>query len=166
MKALIAVASKHGSTLQLGRRIAEVLQVQSIATDLIAAEKVSSLRGYDLVVLGSAVYANKMMPAMTALAYRWRDQLPPRPTYLFCSGPLGSPDPSAVPLPREARDLVNSLAIRSARMFGGCLSFDRLRPPERAWARMFGTRSGDYRDWVEVEAWAASIADQMERCSR
>jgi menaquinone-dependent protoporphyrinogen oxidase len=160
MKALIAVASKHGSTMELGRRIADDLAQRGIDTTVLPAEQVTSVRQYDLVVLGTAVYANKMMPAMTAVMYRWSDQLVRRPTYLFCSGPLGSADPSAVPVPPDARDLARVSGIREIQMFGGQLAFEHLRPTERATMRMWGASPGDYRDWDAVDAWSERIADQ------
>ncbi|MDR2253565.1 MAG: flavodoxin domain-containing protein [Bifidobacteriaceae bacterium] len=161
MKALIAVASRHGSTIELGRRLGAVLGERGLDVRVSPAEKVESLNGYSVVVLGSAVYASKMLPTMTALAYRWRDQLARRATYLFCSGPVDAPDPSAAPLPHDARQLVRISGIRDARMFGGAVFFDRLRPTERASMRMWGTNPGDYRDWDRVVEWGEQIADDV-----
>jgi menaquinone-dependent protoporphyrinogen oxidase len=161
MKALIAVASKHGSTMELGRRIAKNLRLRGIEATVTAAEQVTSVRQYELVVLGTAVYANKMMPAMTAVLYHWSDQLAKRTTYLFCSGPLGGGSPDAVPAPPDARNMARVSAIRETKMFGGAMSFDRLRPTERATMRMWGAAPGDHRDWDAVDRWAQHIADEV-----
>jgi menaquinone-dependent protoporphyrinogen oxidase len=144
--------------MELGRRIARRLRSRGIGTAVCAADHIRSLGGYQIVILGSGVYANKMLRAMTALAYRWGDQLAGRDTYLFCSGPLAAPDPS--PLPPDARALARLSGIADARMFGGCMVWDLLRPTERATMRMWGARPGDYRDWDEVDRWADMIADR------
>jgi menaquinone-dependent protoporphyrinogen oxidase len=159
MKALITVASKHGSTLALGRAIADVLAARGIDTVLAPPEKVTSLEGFDAVVLGSGVYSNKMLPTMTALGYRWGDQLIGRLVYLFCSGPLDASPQALLNLPLEARALARQLGARSTRLFGGRMEFSELRPTERTLMRMTGSRPGDYRNWPDVLAWAEEIAD-------
>jgi menaquinone-dependent protoporphyrinogen oxidase len=144
----------------MGRRIAANLRHSGIEATFCLAEQVKSIQGYELVVLGSAVYANKMLPAMTALVYRWGDQLAACRTYLFCSGPLDAPVPGNVPLPPDARALMRLSGVKDSRMFGGAMALDRLRPSERALMRIWGSKSGDYRDWAEVDAWSAQIASQ------
>ncbi|MDR1633571.1 MAG: flavodoxin domain-containing protein [Bifidobacteriaceae bacterium] len=159
MKALVVVASKHGSTLEMGRAIADVLGERGIEAVVLPPGKVTSLEGFDAVVLGSGVYSNKMLPTMTALAYRWGDQLTTRRVYLFCSGPLDASPQALVNLPLEARTLARQTGARSVRHFGGRVDSSELRPTERALMRMTGSRPGDYRDWPAVVAWAAEIAD-------
>jgi menaquinone-dependent protoporphyrinogen oxidase len=147
--------------MELGRRVAGRLRRRGIDATVLGAEQVTSLGKYDVVILGSAVYANKMMPAMTGLIYRWSDQLAKRPTYLFCSGQLRYSPPGLVSVPPDARELARLSGIRSPRMFGGAMWFDRLRPTERATMRMWGTEPGDYRNWGEVDAWADQVADDV-----
>ncbi|MDR1186803.1 MAG: flavodoxin domain-containing protein [Bifidobacteriaceae bacterium] len=161
MKALITVASKHGSTLELGRAIAAVLEERGIEVDLVAPQRVGSLAEYEAVILGSAVYANKMLPTMTALCYRWGDQLAGRLVYLFCSGPLGVKPREFDPLPHDARGLARQLGARSTRLFGGRVELGELKPTERALMRMIGAKPGDYRDPHEVRRWAKEVADDM-----
>jgi menaquinone-dependent protoporphyrinogen oxidase len=149
--------------MDIGRRIAENLRGAGIAASYRPAEQVTSIADYEVVILGTGVYANKMLPAMTALAYRWGDQLASRITYLFCSGPLGAADPSAVVLPPDARQLVRITQIRDARMFGGAMWFDRLKATERATLRMWGSPPGDFRNWEDIAAWSQEIADAVRR---
>ncbi|MDR1442686.1 MAG: flavodoxin domain-containing protein [Bifidobacteriaceae bacterium] len=162
MKALITVASKHGATLELGRAMAEVLEERGLAVDLSPPEKVKSLGGYDLIILGSGVYANKMLPTMTALCYRWGDQLSARPVYLFCSGPLDAAPGQTALVPYEARDLARQVGAHSVKLFGGRMELSELRPAERALMRMSGAKAGDYRDWDEVLRWAGEVADHAQ----
>ncbi|MDR0365914.1 MAG: flavodoxin domain-containing protein [Bifidobacteriaceae bacterium] len=166
MKALVAVASKHGATLEMGRHLGDALAECGVEATVCPADQVTSLRNFDFVVLGTAVYANKMLPQMTALCYRFSDHLAHRPVYLFCSGPVDAAHPETVPMPMDARDLVRRVGVRGAKTFGGRLSFDLLRPTERALMRMVGARAGDYRDWDTVEDWARWVAEDAASATR
>ena len=57
MRVLVTTASKHGSTDEIGRAIAETLGEHGIETGVLAPEDVISLHRYDAVIMGSAVYA-------------------------------------------------------------------------------------------------------------
>ncbi|MDR0594729.1 MAG: flavodoxin domain-containing protein [Bifidobacteriaceae bacterium] len=163
MKALITVATKHGSTLELGRAMAEVLRQRGIETTLLPPERVGSLDAYDVVVLGSGIYSNKMLPTMTAFGYRWGDQLTARLVYIFCSGPLDAAPAALANLPHDVRLLARQIGARSTKLLAGCMEPGQLRPTERALMRMSGARPGDYRDWESALGWARQIAaDALE----
>ena len=161
MKALITVASKHGSTVEMARAIAGEIDQRGIEAVLLAPEKITTLEGFDAVVVGSGIYSNKVLPAMAAFCYRWGEQLPTRPVYLFCSGPLDASAALAGQLPYEARHLGKRIGARSVKLFGGCMELSGLRPVERALMRMSGVKAGDYRDWDSVRRWAESVADDL-----
>ena len=55
MRVLVSTASKHGSTADIGRAIAETLSGDEIEARIAAPEEVTGLDGYDAVILGSAV---------------------------------------------------------------------------------------------------------------
>jgi menaquinone-dependent protoporphyrinogen oxidase len=161
MKTLIAVASKHGATAEMGQIIAQELESLGIETVLSEPAKVTSLAGTDCVVLGSGIYVARLLPAVTALAYRWSDWLLAHPVYLFGSGPLDASAEGASQLPYEARQLARLLGARSAKLFGGRLDISELRPTERALIRMSGAPPGDYRDLDSVRRWAREIGSDM-----
>ncbi|MCL2803507.1 MAG: flavodoxin domain-containing protein [Micrococcales bacterium] len=158
MRALVCVASKHGSTLQVGQAIERRLAAHGLEVDLMSPEAVTSLEGYDVVVLGSALYANRMMPAMAAFTHRWGEALARLPAYLFTSGPLDPGPVDGIPLPRDARDLAAFIGAREAKLFAGSMAPAGLKATERAVMRMIGARGGDYRDFAQIEEWADAIA--------
>ena len=61
MKVLIAVASKHGATFEIGQVIEASLTSSGLEVELQRIEEVSSLSPYDALVLGSGVYAGHWM---------------------------------------------------------------------------------------------------------
>ena len=91
MQVLVSTASKHGSTADIGRAIADVLIGEGIEARILAPEEVTSLDSYDAIILGSAVYAGHRMKPMRELVDRLEAELAGRPVWLFSSGPIGDP---------------------------------------------------------------------------
>ena len=56
MKALVTAASRHGATLEIACAIAAALEAKQIEAPVLRVDDVTTLAGYDAVVLGSAVY--------------------------------------------------------------------------------------------------------------
>ncbi|RKY15905.1 MAG: flavodoxin, partial [Planctomycetota bacterium] len=57
MKVLVAVASKHGATMEIGQVIEASLHSAGLDVEFMRVEDVASLGPYDALVLGSGVYA-------------------------------------------------------------------------------------------------------------
>jgi menaquinone-dependent protoporphyrinogen oxidase len=156
---LVAVASKYGSTREIGQAIAEELRASDVDADLRDAGDVTSLDGYEAVVLGSAVYMGNWLEAVKELAHRQAASLAARPTWLFSSGPIGGK-----PMPDEAVDvsaIVEATRARGHRLFGGKLERHRLGFAERALTLALRIPEGDFRDWDEIRAWARHIASSV-----
>jgi menaquinone-dependent protoporphyrinogen oxidase len=67
---------------------------------VVSAEQVTTLAGFDTVVLGSAVYMGHWLAPARDLAERLAREAAGRPVWLFSSGPLGDP-------PKPAQDAVD-----------------------------------------------------------
>ncbi|MFN8223987.1 MAG: flavodoxin domain-containing protein [Gaiellales bacterium] len=157
MKVLVAVASRHGATQEIADRIGARLQLCGLDAVVEPVAQVTSLAGYEAVVLGSAVYVGKWLePARTFVAEH-ADELRARRTWLFSSGPLGDP---ARPEPDKAVDLADVLEQTEAishRLFSGRLDRSLLGVGERAVARLVKAPEGDFRQLGEIDAWADEI---------
>jgi menaquinone-dependent protoporphyrinogen oxidase len=163
-RVLVSVASKHGSTAEIGRVIGDALQDKGFAVDIVPPGAVDSLDGYDAVILGSAVYLGHWLTVARDFAVRFRDELAARPVWLFSSGPVGDPSERlAWSLGREPADVA---AIRrdvrpwDHRVFAGRLDPELLGLPHASHLIFHGI-SGDFRDWDEITRWADDIADQL-----
>jgi menaquinone-dependent protoporphyrinogen oxidase len=161
MRALVCVASKHGSTLGVGKAVGARLNRLGLAVDMRPPEAITTVAPYDVVILGSALYANRMMPSMATLTQRWGDALGNATVYLFISGPLDPGPVEGIPVPKDARDLAAYIGARETQLFAGRMEPRELRPTERAVMRMIGARAGDYRDFPAIEAWADKIAREI-----
>lgn len=158
---LVSVASKHGSTTQIGEVIGSTLQDKGFAVDIVPPGAVDSLADYDAVILGSAVYMGRWRVPARDFAIRFRDELAKRPVWLFSSGPVGDPSSklsrSLDPEPAEIATIRHDIGPRDHHVFAG-----KLDPHARSLTRLlFRGVSGDFRDWDEVTRWAAGIAEQL-----
>ena len=159
-RVLVAYASKHGATAEIAEAIGTALSGAGLHVDVLRARRVRSLDPYAAVVLGSAVYAGRWRPE--ALRLLRRPELPDHDVWLFSSGPVGEVkgDPQEVEQwtkPKAVREIAETIGVREHVVFGGVIGDDagfirkkmaRRTPPELR----------DLRDWVEIEAWALSIA--------
>ena len=172
MLVLVAYATKYGSTERIAEFIADRLRVGGLEAHAFPVEAVREVAAYDAVLVGSATYMGHWLKPARAFVERFRDTLAGRPTWLFSSGPLGSSatddqgrDLHDVAVPTEIPELAEMVRPRGHAVFFGVLDSHRLGFRERAIRLTPVGRSilpeGDFRDWREIGAWAASIAEEL-----
>jgi menaquinone-dependent protoporphyrinogen oxidase len=166
MRVLVTAASMHGATAEIARAIAEALSRRGLEVDVVAPERVEDLAPYDAVVLGSAVYVGHWLQPARELVSRHAAALAARPVWLFSSGPVGDPARKLVQKmavdPVELPEIRESTHAREHRLFSGRLDRKNLTRAHRASLLFFRGLEGDFRDWNDVEQWAASIADALQ----
>ena len=87
-RVLVAYATKLGSTSEIAETIAHVLRDSGHRALALPARDVTTLAGWDAVILGSAVYAAYWQRDARRFTERFRDDLKARPLWLFSGGPL------------------------------------------------------------------------------
>jgi len=156
MNVLVATASKHGATTEIGQRIANVLIAHGHAAHVIAPDEVEHVDDVDAVVIGSAVYAGHWLKPSKQLIERCQARLVGIPVWTFSSGPLGDP-PKPDEDPVDVADILTAVNTTEHRLFAGKLDVEKLGFPERAITKALRAPSGDFRDWDEIEKWAGEI---------
>jgi menaquinone-dependent protoporphyrinogen oxidase len=174
VRVLVAYASRHGSTIGIGERIAGVLTDAGMTVDLRPVSEVDDVGGYDAFVIGSAAYMLHWLKDATTFAKRHREVLAARPLWLFSSGPLGDEhvdangtDTRETMRPQEFDELTLLLHPRGERAFFG--AWDPNAPPVGVAERLMklapaGARAlpaGDFRDWADIDGWATQIAREL-----
>jgi menaquinone-dependent protoporphyrinogen oxidase len=158
MTVLVAYESRHGATKEIAEAIGEVLSAQGVEAEVRRMEDVDTVMPYDAFVLGSAIYMGSWMRG----AHRFLDEhaeiLAIRPTWLFSSGPIGTPPHPAAEDAFDVADLVQRVHAREHHLFGGKLDKHGLGLAERALAGALRVPTGDFRQWDAVAAWATAIA--------
>jgi len=172
---LVAYASRHGATQGIAERIAATLSDAGVPAEARPAASITSIAGYDAFVIGSAAYLFHWLKDASRFVQRNRTVLAARPVWLFSSGPIGTDavdkegrDQKVATIPKEIAGLVDTLHAREHRVFFG--AYERDRAPigltERLVSLMPAARdgfpAGDFRDWPEIEAWATSIARELQ----
>jgi menaquinone-dependent protoporphyrinogen oxidase len=178
MKILVAYASRHGATRGIAERIAATLGRPGVDVTLQSVEHADP-EGYDAYVIGSAAYLGGWLGPATAFVRRHHDLLAARPVWLFSSGPVGTDavdangrDPLEASVPKEFIEFAQTIEPRDERVFYGAYDpdaeptgmaeglmarFMRLAPAVRQ-----ALPAGDFRDWPAIDAWAESIARELE----
>lgn len=163
-QALVAYASKHGSTAEIAEVIGSTLRERGFVTDVRPAKEVRSLADYSLVVVGSAVYMFRWQGDAVDFLKRFRRDLEARPTWLFSSGPTGGDATAEAkvvdiltqqpPPPDNVVRLGERIGVREHRTFGGRAGDGMTGLFERWMPR------GDWRDLDAVRDWAHRIANE------
>ena len=149
MTVLVTYASRHGATTEIAEALGHDLRARGANVEVRSADEVDGVSGYDAVVLGSAIYMGKWLPAALELARSCDEQR----TWLFSCGPLGDPPQPGPPAP--------PIAARGHEVFGGRLERGALSRTERAIVRMVKAPYGDYRDFAAVADFASTIAQSI-----
>lgn len=168
MRVLVAHASAHGSTREIAEHIGAGLVARGLDVDVSAADAVESTGRYDAFVIGSAVHDQQWLAAARDLVERHGGEPADRPLWLFS---VGMPGALRWPLSRLAyaeeskllRQFDRSLKPVEHRLFSGVIAPGQLSMSGRLAFRAMCGRYGDYRDWSEIELWAAGIADRLLR---
>ena len=162
MRVLVTAASKHGATREIAETIRDTLLAAGLDAVAWDPHEVTSLEGFDAVVLGSGVYAGRWLAPAKRLVDRLSDELAQRPVWLFSSGPIGAP-PMPETDPVDVEELMTTTAAVEHRVFAGMLQRARLGLAERAVVATLRAPEGDFRDWAAVAAWSDDIARALLR---
>ncbi len=163
MKILVTVASKHGSTYEIAETICTELRAHHIDAEVKEAGAISSLGGYDAVILGSAIYAGDWLPQAKSFAKKYRAVLAQKPLWLFSSGPLGEEHAQPVNDLKKMASPLGNVQPRDHRVFVGKLDASELSLAERLITKAVKAPEGDFRDWDEIRAWTRGIVVELNQ---
>ncbi|MDX1690451.1 MAG: flavodoxin domain-containing protein [Acidimicrobiia bacterium] len=155
---LVAFASRHGSTEEIAAEIGAVIRRSGFTVEVRAVDTVTSVRGFDAVVVGSAVYHGAWQPSAVDFATRHAAALQPVPVWIFSSGPLGPVEGDLLDQPDELGRLEALLVPEGHRVLAGRLDTTLLDFGERMSMLAAGRESGDHRDWDEIRTFGREIA--------
>ena len=173
MKALIVYGTRGGSTKQIADEIGKVLGGQGYAVTVRDAKDTKGIdaSAFDLVIVGSSVWATKWKRQATAFLKKNANQLAGRKVALFSSGMAGD-DPAKMDYANQsiAKTAASFPAIKPLALayFGGCINFNSPSFIARFMASMMKkdfekkgidtSKPVDHRDWDAIRQWAADVA--------
>ena len=165
-KVLVAYATKHHSTAEIARAVAEELRARGHDAEAVEAGSATA-EGYDAVVLGSATYMGRWRREARHFLSHERDRLARIPFWVFSSGPVGEPKDDASPEddkwlePRKVIAQAEDAGVREHVVFGGRLPEEPSGYIEKGMVSGTPEEFRDRRDWDEIRAWADRIADEL-----
>jgi menaquinone-dependent protoporphyrinogen oxidase len=162
MNVLVAVASKHGSTTEIGAAIADELRAMGLNAEPRDYDEIANLDHYEAAVLGSAIYMGNWLAEAREFVTRNGTELRAMPVWLFSSGPLGDP-PVPADEPAGVVPLIEATGAKGHRVFAGELDPSELGLKEKLATKLVKAPAGDYRDWDAIRAWAREIGTALER---
>jgi len=155
---LVAYGSKFGSTAEIAEFLGSELRLHGLDVTVAPAAEVESVRPYEFVILGSAIYFGRWRRPALHLLRRERKALMGRDLWLFQSGlSVTGPGPWEDPTPKAVAQLARDIGVARPVTFPGALlpaTAGGVLP--RLMAR--NPDAGDHRDWTRIRAWAQEVA--------
>lgn len=162
-RALVAYATKYGSTQEVAERMAARLRERGVQTEVVAAGTVKSLEGFDGVVFGGALYMFRLVGEGRRFLARNRRAFARVPLAVFGMGPIEDTEAQFL----GARSHLDKTLSRlkgvspvAVTIFGGAFDPAKLRFPFNN-AGMKRMPAADLRDWQAIEAWADALPEKL-----
>jgi menaquinone-dependent protoporphyrinogen oxidase len=156
---LVTAGSAHGATSEISAWIGDTLRGYGFDTEVCEPRTVTSVRRFDAVVLGGALYAGRWHKDARQFARRHGRDLRTRPVWLFSSGPLDhTAEATDIPPVRGVARIMHRLGARGHATFGGSIAGNH-----GFMARSMAQKmdEADFRDLAQVRAWAGAIAHDL-----
>jgi menaquinone-dependent protoporphyrinogen oxidase len=160
---LVAYASKTGSTTEIAQAIAKELQAAGHVVDITEVGAVTSLSGYNAVIIGGPVYMGKMMGEVGKFVRRHYNDLKDLPVagFIVGLGPVSKEPASIMQAEKVLHAALDPLKPVVVTAFAG-----RLDPEKLSWFQKWITKNvkspvGDFRDWTAIAAWAKELPGKL-----
>jgi menaquinone-dependent protoporphyrinogen oxidase len=158
-KLLVTYASRAGSTFEVAAYVAKVLRGMGATVDVAPIPSVHEVKGYDAVVIGSAIRMGRWLPEAIAFVQMHRETLSHIPTaYFLVSGLLRDNDPEIQRKVLSYLDPVRKiLEPTSIGMFAGKIDYSSIDGFDRSIAEAVSSAQGDWRNWEAIRSWAQGL---------
>jgi menaquinone-dependent protoporphyrinogen oxidase len=161
---LVVYGSWTGSTAGVAQRLGKALMARGSRVRVVPAGSAPDPEIYDSVVIGSAIRSGEWHPAAKAWLSGHAPVLKEKPVAFFsvCLTPVTRPAHVA-----EARGYMLPLTAETGvhpikdGVFAGVFDPKKLSLRERTKAKLWGAKTGDFRDPVAIDAWVAELAPQL-----
>lgn len=152
MTTMVVVASKHGSTTEIGERIASTLSARGVKAHVKDVDEAGKwLYEADNVVVGIPVYMHKLLEDGTLFVESNRTELAGKPLFFFAVG-------AAPKLEQQSLERIQRFPHREITYFRGAVDPAKLGFFEKLQLkRTKSPQDADLRDWPAIEDWAHGL---------
>ena len=162
-KILVTYATRAGSTAEVAASVAEVLSATGATVDVKPVTAVHEVKGYDAVVVGSAIRMGHWLPEAVEFVKANRESLSHIPTaYFLVSGFLQEDTPEMRRRVLAYLDPVRKiLEPTSIGLFAGKIDYSRMDWQDRTIAEAISSSEADWRNWEAIRAWAHELQTSL-----
>jgi menaquinone-dependent protoporphyrinogen oxidase len=122
---------------------------------------------YKAVILGSAAYIGQWRREAVKYINSNEKSLAGKPVWIFSSGPTAEGDPIELVkgwrFPEKIKPVIDNIKPRDITVFHGVLDINKMNFIEKFMINKVKAPLGDFRDWDGITAWAAAIADELNK---
>lgn len=163
MRILVAYATKSGSTAEIAQVLGEELGRMGLETEVRSVDAVGDLRGFDVIILGSAVYNGKWRKEALRFGSQHAVEFRQKRVWLFESGPTDtSADEGKAEPAKAAAKLAEQVGARQHVIFGGKFGPEQVGEfTRRMIAQSDKSPYGDFRNFDRVRGWARAIGADL-----
>lgn len=159
---LIAYATKHNTTKEIAEAISKTLNTAGLAAAALPAKDLGDVASYRAVIIGSPIYAGRILKEAVSFAEKNAKGLEDRPVYAFTVG-LGVTERSEENLKKADAALAplrNAVPLAGVEHFAG--RFDPSYFTVIGFLmKLGGKKYEDHRNWERVREWAGKIAKDL-----
>jgi len=160
---LVAYTSLKGSTAEIAQAIGKELQSTGYSVEVVELKAVSSLEGYNAVVIGAPLYMGKVAGDMGKFIKKHLDALEKMPVAAFTVGmsPVGA-DPAVT---QKALNIFQNALLPlvpvSVTIFAGKVDPEKLSFMQKWMIGKAKAPVGDFRDWEAIAHWAKELPGKL-----
>jgi len=160
---LVAYASRKGSTAGIAQATGKELQSAGHTVEVSEMKNVSTLAGYQAVVIGAPLYMGKMVGDVGKFVGRFSEQLAKMPVAGFAVGlaPASNDTKKVEDGMKALHAGLAPLKPMAATLFAGKLDPAKLSFIQRKMTEFVKSPVGNFRDWNVITAWARELPGKM-----
>jgi menaquinone-dependent protoporphyrinogen oxidase len=160
-RVLVIYATRADSTAEIAAVIGETMSERGFSVDVKPVKEKPTLKGYQAVILGSAIRMGNWLPEAVDFVKANQQTLKQMPLVLFTVHMLNTGEDESSRSARLAylntvRPLLNTV---EEVYFTGKMDFSHLSFMDRIIAKMVKAVESDLRDWDKIRQWAKTILD-------
>lgn len=163
-KILVAYATRAGSTAEVADVIGKTLAENGVFIDIKPVKNIKDIKGYQAVVLGSAVIKGNVLPEALEFVKRYKTELRTIPVayFIVCMTLKENTEEKRKTANAYLEHLRNELTPVDAGLFGGKLNYSKLGFIDYIIVKYFiNEPEGDYRDWNAIKEWANQLGKKL-----
>lgn len=165
---LATYATRYGSTKEVIEAVGKVLREAGLETTVRPVKEVTSLDGFDAVLLGAPLYISHWLKDAHKFLTAQQDSLAQKPVAVLSLGPLSLPDEMQGAQEQLDAELAKYPWLKpvKARVFGGKFDPARLGFLDKLLTKLpasplYHRPASDARDWAAISAWAGDLASRL-----